>query len=286
MLAKALISILPPLTTPEMLETTKIYSIAGLLTQHQPLMLTRPFRSPHHTSSAVAITGGGNWPKPGEISLAHKGVLFLDELPEFGRQVLEVLRQPIEDRTINIARANSSVQFPANFMLVSAKNPCPCGYLGDPQKSCVCTAGQIQTYNKKVSGPLLDRIDLHIEVPRLSYDKLTHETSGEASADIRERVEHAQAVQKERFAGTSIANNTEMHTEALKTFCQLDEDGHNLLRAAVDKMNLSGRAYTRTLKVARTIADLDNSPQILPHHLAEALSYRLQHEPTHQESIY
>lgn len=279
MLAKALTTILPPLTLDEVLEVTKIHSICGLLDSNQPLIWQRPFRSPHHTSSAVAITGGGNWPKPGEISLAHKGVLFMDELPEFPRQVLDVLRQPIEDKLIHISRAALTTVFPANFMLVAAQNPCPCGYWGDPKKNCRCTAGQIQNYHKKISGPLLDRIDIHITVPRISYDKLTSEQLHESSEQIRERIVLAQARVTQRFQGSSTNSNSEMTTEELKQFCALDEAGHKLMRAAVDTMNLSGRAYTRTLKVARTIADLDNSTDILDRHLAEALSYRLESIP-------
>jgi len=276
MLAKALISILPPLTMNEMLEVTKIYSVSGMLTNRQPLIKDRPFRSPHHTSSAVAITGGGNWPKPGEISLAHRGVLFLDELPEFPRQVLEVLRQPLEDKNINISRAALTATFPANFMLVASQNPCPCGWLGDENKNCICTAGQIQAYQKRVSGPLLDRIDIHIQVPNIKYDKFINPGNSESSKTIRNRIGQALNKQKTRFQESKIINNSEMSTNNLKKFCRLTEEGHNLMRAAMDNMNLTGRAYTRTLKVARTIADLDNSDTIQPQHLAEALSYRLE----------
>ncbi len=276
MLAKALLTILPPLTLPEMLEITKIHSITNLLGSHQSLVKNRPFRSPHHTSSAVAITGGGNWPKPGEISLAHRGVLFLDELPEFPRHVLDVLRQPLEDKTINISRAALTTTFPANFMLVAAQNPCPCGWLGDENKNCTCSAGQIHNYNKKISGPLLDRIDLHIRVSNIGYDKLANPKPEESSSQIRQRITLAQAQQQNRFHNSNTIHNTEMDTEELKKFCTLNEEGHNLMRSVVDNMHLTGRAYTRTLKVARTIADLDNSPDILPKHLAEALSYRLE----------
>lgn len=275
MLAKSLVTILPPLTFPEMLEVTKIHSVSGLLTNDNPLTTERPFRSPHHTASAVAITGGGNWPRPGEISLSHKGVLFLDELPEFPRSVLDVLRQPMEDRTVHISRAATTMSFPANFMLVAAQNPCPCGYLDDPKKSCTCSAGQIQSYQKKISGPLLDRIDLHIVVPRLSYEKLTSTAKNENSEQIYARVARAQDIQNKRFLNLSIHNNSEMGPEELKAFCALDKTGSNLLQMAVDRMNLSGRAYTRTLKVARTIADLDSSENIQAKHIAEALSYRL-----------
>lgn len=275
MLAKSLVTILPPLTFSEMLEVTKIHSISGFLTNDSPLTTRRPFRSPHHTASAVAITGGGNWPRPGEISLSHKGVLFLDELPEFPRGVLDVLRQPMEDRIVHISRAATTMSFPANFMLVAAQNPCPCGYLDDPKKSCTCSAGQIQGYQKKISGPLLDRIDLHIVVPRLSFEKLTSTGGNESSEQIYARVARAQDIQNRRFLNLPIYNNAEMGSEALKAFCILDKESNSLLQMAVDRMNLSGRAYTRTLKVARTIADLDNSENILTKHIAEALSYRL-----------
>ena len=276
MLAKGLITILPPLNVNEALEVTKIHSISGLMDPSQPLVWTRPFRSPHHTASAVAVTGGGNWPKPGEISLANQGVLFLDELPEFPRSVLDALRQPLEDRVVYISRAAMATSFPANFMLVAAQNPCPCGFFGDPQKACKCSAGQILAYQKRVSGPLLDRIDLHINVPRISYEKLTGISESESSTDIRNRVMSACSIQQSRFTGTVTASNSEMNTEQVKQYCQLSEDSHRLMRAAVDKMNLSGRGVNRTLKVARTIADLARSPQITAVHIAEALSYRLQ----------
>lgn len=276
MLAKALTTILPPLTVAEMLEVTKIYSVSGQMSNHQQLILQRPFRSPHHTASAVAITGGGNWPKPGEISLAHKGVLFLDELPEFTRQVLDVLRQPMEDRVVHISRAAMNTTFPANFMLVAAQNPCPCGYFGDPQKSCTCSAGQIHNYQRKISGPMLDRIDLCIQVPRISYDKFIGTSQSENSATIRQRIITTQLIQQNRFTNSETHNNSEMTTAELKEFCELDTEGHNLMRHAIDKMNLSGRAYSRTLKVARTIADLEGSANISTQHIAEALSYRLQ----------
>jgi len=276
MLAKGLITILPPLSVNEALEVTKIHSISGLMDPGQPLVWQRPFRSPHHTASAVAITGGGNWPKPGEISLANQGVLFLDELPEFPRSVLDALRQPLEDRVVYISRAAMTTSFPANFMLVAAQNPCPCGFFGDPQKPCKCSAGQILGYQKRVSGPLLDRIDLHINVPRISYEKLTGAAESENSADIRARVMAAWSIQQQRFSGTKTTSSSEMNTEQTKQYCQLSEDSHRLMQAAVDRMNLSGRGVNRTLKVARTIADLAKSPQITATHIAEALSYRLQ----------
>lgn len=275
MLAKALTTILPPLNIAEALEVTKIHSISGLADPSEPLVWRRPFRSPHHTASAVAITGGGNWPKPGEISLAHQGVLFMDELPEFPRMVLAALRQPLEDRVVYISRAAMTTSFPTNFMLVAAQNPCPCGFFGDPQKPCKCSAGQILAYQKRVSGPLLDRIDLHINVPRISYEKLTGIGDYESSAIIRDRVVAAWSIQQQRFAGTRAASNSEMNTEQVKQHCNLGEDSHRLMRAAVDKMNLSGRGVNRTLKVARTIADLAKSQQVTATHIAEALSYRL-----------
>lgn len=274
MLAKAFVTILPPLSFAEMLEITKVYSISGLSDNN--IITRRPFRNPHHTASAVAITGGGNWPKPGEISLAHRGVLFLDELPEFPRHVLDVLRQPLEDKQVNISRAALTATFPANFMLIAAQNPCPCGWLGDDNRQCRCSAGQIYNYQRKVSGPLLDRIDLHIKVSNIKYDKFVNPDPAESSEIIRNRIILALEKQKDRFKNSKTFNNSEMATQDLKKFCTLDEEGHNLMRSAMDNMYLSGRAYTRTLKVARTIADLDNSSNILPHHLAEALSYRLE----------
>ncbi len=275
MLAKAFITILPPLSFAEMLEITKICSVSGLPDSNK-LITNRPFRNPHHTASAVAITGGGNWPKPGEISLAHRGVLFLDELPEFPRHVLDVLRQPLEDKQVNISRAALTATFPANFMLIAAQNPCPCGWLGDDNKQCKCSAGQVYNYQRKVSGPLLDRIDLHIKVSNIKYDKFVNPDVAENSETIRNRIILALDKQRSRFENSNTFNNSEMATQDLKKFCELNEEGHNLMRSAMDNMYLSGRAYTRTLKVARTIADLDNSPDILPHHLAEALSYRLE----------
>ncbi|MEA1909736.1 MAG: YifB family Mg chelatase-like AAA ATPase [Patescibacteria group bacterium] len=275
MLAKAFSTILPPLSTTEMLEVTKLYSISGLLNDKNSLMLKRPFRKPHHTASAVAITGGGNWPKPGEISLAHHGVLFLDELPEFPRQVLDVLRQPIEDKQVHISRAATNVTFPANFSLVAAQNPCPCGFYGDKEKTCTCTAGQIQNYQKKVSGPLLDRIDLQIQVLRLPYEKFIEKEVSAPSSEIRLRVIAAFNKQQQRFENSKTNYNSEMNTDEIKQFCNLDETGHKLLQQAMEKFHLSGRAYSRTLKVARTIADLAESIDIKPEHLAESLSYRI-----------
>jgi len=274
MLAQALPGILPDMATEEILELTNIHSVAGILGS-QPFVSTRPFRSPHHTSSYVALVGGGNWPQPGEVSLAHRGVLFLDELPEFPRHVLEVLRQPLEEGAVHIARAAGKVSFPARFMLVAAKNPCPCGYYNDPERQCTCSAGQIESYNRRISGPLLDRIDIHIEVPRVEYEKLRRPESAESSIAVRERVSSARAIQAKRFINSPTLTNTEMSTDELKAFCALDEAGESLLESAVRTYFLSPRSYTRILKLARTIADLDNSPTIQPSHLAEAIRYKI-----------
>jgi len=274
LLARAFASILPALNLSEALEVTKIYSILGLLTAKESLVCQRPFRSPHHTASDIALIGGGKLPKPGEISLAHRGVLFMDELPEFPRNVLEVLRQPLEDGTVTISRASGTLTFPARFILIAAQNPCPCGYFGDPQRACTCTYSQVAKYQKKVSGPLLDRIDIHIEVPRLAYDKLSKEKVSEESEKIQERVEQARRIQLERFKEKRILSNSEMGLPEIKNFCAVDSDGDNLLRQAVDSLQLSGRAFHRVLKIARTIADLGNEPDIKANHLAEALQYR------------
>ncbi|MDD5605881.1 MAG: YifB family Mg chelatase-like AAA ATPase [Patescibacteria group bacterium] len=274
MLAKALPSILPKMTLEEMLSVTHIYSVANLL-KDRHLVSTRPFRSPHHTASYVALVGGGNIPQPGEITLAHRGVLFLDELPEFPRQVLEVLRQPLEDGVVHIARSAGKLTFPARFMLIAAKNPCPCGYFGDEQKSCSCSAGQIENYNKKISGPLLDRIDIHIEVPRIEYEKLKNFEPQESSDVIRQRVENARNIQIQRFADSASLTNSDMRTEELKSFCVLDDEGEALMSQAMESYQLSPRSYTRILKISRTIADLNNSPMIKPHHLAEAIRYKV-----------
>jgi len=274
MLAKALPTILPEMNLDEILETTKVYSVLGLLNEAKPLMTHRPYRSPHHTASAVSIVGGGNWPRPGEISLAHRGVLFLDELAEFPRSVLEVLRQPLEDGIVNISRAAGNVTFPAQFMLVASYNPCPCGYLNDPVKNCICSVGQIKNYQRKISGPLIDRIDLHIEVPRLKYEKLTSEVVATPSHQIRERVQRARDIQNTRFDDLPIRTNAEMGTREIKIFCQLDEKGRDLMQMAVNQMHLSARSYTRVLKLARTIADLAGEENIASENLAEALQYR------------
>ncbi|MCE3227652.1 MAG: Mg chelatase-related protein [Bacteroidetes bacterium] len=276
MLSKRLPSILPPLTIEEALETTKIHSVAGKTARSGTgLVKQRPFRSPHHTISDVALVGGGNNPQPGEISLAHNGVLFLDELPEFKRTVLEVMRQPLEDRVVSISRAKFSVDYPASFMLVASMNPCPCGFYNHPEKECVCAPGIVQKYLNKISGPLLDRIDLHVEVTPVPFSELSREQVTENSKQIRERVIKARLIQSERFKNEKqIHCNAQMRTSDLKTHCKLNEAGNALLKNAMEKLGLSARAYDRILKVARTIADLDNSQSIETNHIAEAIQYR------------
>lgn len=275
MLAKRLPTILPPMTLKEALETTKIHSVVGMLGHGVSLMHTRPFRSPHHTTSYVGLVGGGTYPQPGEISLAHNGVLFLDELPEFKRQVLEVLRQPMEDRMVTIARAKQTVEFPANFMLVAAMNPCPCGYYNHPTKECTCKPGQVETYLSRISGPLLDRIDLHIETFPLSYEELAAKKPGEKSATVRERVVKARMIQVQRFADVpGIHCNAQMTAKMIQKYCDLDEQCGLLLKNAMERLGLSARARDRILKVSRTIADLAESEKIQPEHLAEAIQYR------------
>ncbi|MBE6275367.1 MAG: ATP-binding protein [Bacteroides sp.] len=275
MMAKRLPGILPPLSLGESLETTKIHSVAGKLSKNDSLIAIRPFRSPHHTISQVAMVGGGSNPQPGEISLAHNGLLFLDELPEFSRSVLEVLRQPLEDRHISISRAKYSLDYPASFMLVASMNPCPCGYYNHPTKACVCNPGQVQRYLNRISGPLLDRIDIQIEIVPVPFEKMSEQTKGESSSVIRERVVKARKIQEERFANhPGIYCNAQMESQLLHQYAQPDEKGLALLRTAMTRLNLSARAYDRILKVSRTIADLEGSPTILPHHLAEAISYR------------
>jgi magnesium chelatase family protein len=275
MLAKRLPTITPPMTLHEALETTKIHSVAGKTDAETSLMTRRPFRSPHHTSSDVALVGGGGFPQPGEISLAHNGVLFLDELPEFPRTVLEVMRQPLEDRIITISRAKFTVEYPANFMLVSSMNPCPCGYYNHPEKDCVCTPGNIQRYMNKISGPLLDRIDIHIEVVPVSYDELSNTKDSESSTVIRERVMKARKIQSERYNNKdSIYSNAQMSSRMIREYCQIDEAGKNLLKKAMENLGLSARAYDRILKVSRTIADLEGTQNIQSFHLAEAIQYR------------
>lgn len=290
LLARAIPSILPCMSFEEALDVTRIYSVADQLPPDIPLIRSRPFRAPHHTISHAGLVGGGNWPHPGEISLAHRGVLFLDELPEFGPRVLEVMRQPIEDKVVTISRAQGSLTFPANFQLIAAMNPCPCGYYGDPLRACTCSSSTITRYQKRISGPLLDRIDIHIEVPRVDYEKLSDTRFGEPSAAVRQRVEAAREIQRCRFsaeidnpdgeheARTGLAGmilcNADMHTSQVRRYCQLDDACRALMRAAMNQMQLSARAYHRTLKLARTIADLAGQENIAPHHLAEALQYR------------
>ncbi len=275
MMAKRLPSILPPMTINESLETTKIHSVSGQLAGGAALITQRPFRSPHHTISSVALVGGGGNPKPGEISLAHNGVLFLDELPEFNRTVLEVMRQPLEDRKISIARANYKVEYPAGVMFVASMNPCPCGYYNHPTKACVCTPAQVQRYLNKISGPLLDRIDLQIEIVPVPFDKISDAREGEPSAAIRERVIAARKVQEERFKEEEgIYCNAQMTPKMIARYAILDEQSLAMLKTAMTKFNLSARAYDRILKVARTIADLDASENIQSHHIAEAIGYR------------
>lgn len=274
MLARRLPSILPDLTFEEAIEVTKIYSLAGQLSSDHPLVRKRPFRAPHHTSSAASIVGGGRVPKPGEISLAHHGVLFMDELPEFHKNTLEALRQPLEDGCVSVSRVAASVSFPANIMLVGSANPCPCGYQLDKEKECSCTPFQVQKYLHRISGPLLDRIDIHLEVPKLSYSELNETTPGESSQAIKARVEKAREVQRKRFSDRSISCNAAMGAREVRQFCKLDQAGASLLKEAFKKMSLSARSHDRILKVARTIADLENSELILVHHLAEAIQYR------------
>lgn len=275
MMAKRLPSILPPLSLSESLETTKIHSVAGRLGKDASLVAVRPFRSPHHTISSVALVGGGTNPQPGEISLAHNGVLFCDELPEFNRSVLEMLRQPLEDRHITIARAKYSIDYPANFMMVASMNPCPCGYYNHPTKPCVCTPSQVQKYLNKISGPLLDRIDIQVEIVPVPFDELTKSTPSESSAAIRERVIRARQIQEQRFAHEpGIHSNAQMIPRLLQKYAQPDERGKVMLQSAMDRLNLSARAYDRILKVARTIADLDGSDTIQSMHIAEAIGYR------------
>jgi len=274
MLARRLPSILPGLDLEEALEITKIYSCAGLLPREKALITQRPFRSPHHTISKVSMVGGGKIPKPGEVSLSHFGVLYLDELPEFNKDVLESLRQPIEDGIITISRVNATLTYPSKFMLVISMNPCPCGFFSDPTKECRCTPYQIQRYLSKLSGPLMDRIDLHVEVPAIKYKDLEAASDGESSADIRKRVEAAREIQLERFKRNNIFFNSQMSARQIRKYCQLDKGGKQLLENAFKRLSLSARSYNRILKVSRTIADLENSESIKEHHIAEALQYR------------
>ncbi|MGH2509483.1 MAG: YifB family Mg chelatase-like AAA ATPase, partial [Ktedonobacteraceae bacterium] len=274
LLARASPSILPRMIIDEALEVTKIYSVSGMLPSDKPLMLQRPFRAPHHTISHAGLVGGGRIPRPGEISLSHRGVLFLDELPEFGQNVLEVMRQPLEDKMVTISRAQGSVTYPANFMLIAAMNPCPCGYFNDPVRECSCTSNAIMRYQKRISGPLLDRIDIHVEVPRIDYEKLADKRKAEDSATIRGRVQVARERQLQRLAGTKFTCNAEMGPSEVSDFCVVDDLGEKLLKAATQQLHLSARAYHRVLKLARTIADLAASEMIQANHIAEAIQYR------------
>lgn len=275
MLAKRLPTVLPPMNLHEALETTKIHSVAGKMGKNTGLVSIRPFRSPHHTISDVALVGGGGVPQPGEISLAHNGVLFLDELPEFKRTVLEVMRQPLEDRIVTISRAKFSVEYPASFMLVASMNPCPCGFYNHPEKDCVCPPGVVQKYLNKISGPLLDRIDIHVEVTPVSYNELAAERISEKSISVRERVVQARLIQEKRYEEKEgVHCNAQISSKQLREYCKIDEAGNQLLKTAMEKLGLSARAYDRILKVARTIADLDNNKNIETSHLAEAIQYR------------
>ncbi len=274
LMARAVPGILPSLTLEEALEVSRIYSICDMLPSDTPLIQQRPFRAPHHTISNAGLVGGGHWPRPGEISLAHRGVLFLDEMPEFSGKVLEVMRQPLEDKLVTISRAQGSLTFPANFVLIAALNPCPCGYYGDSERACTCSLGMIQRYRKRISGPLLDRIDIHLEVPRVPFEKLSQAQRGESSETIRARVEAARARQQARLTEPGQTCNADMGPAEIRRFCQLRDAAQALLRAAMRQMHLSARAYHRVLKVSRTIADLEGVEEIQAHHVAEALQYR------------
>ena len=274
MLARRLPSILPDLTFEEALEITKIHSISGLLSENTPFIFKRPFRSPHHTITETSLVGGGRNPKPGEISLAHYGVLFLDELPEFNKSTLEVLRGPLEDKIVTISRVNFSTTYPCNFMFIASMNPCPCGYYGSTEKQCSCREEQIQKYINKISGPLLDRIDIHIEVNSVGYQKLEDESPSESSSEIRTRVNRARNIQINRYKNHNIISNSELTPSLISKYCKLSKSSKKILETAFNKIGLSARAYSRILKVARTIADLDNSTNIETPHLAEAIQYR------------
>ncbi len=275
LMARAMPSILPSLSIDEALDVTRVYSVADKLPDDQPMLRRRPFRAPHHTISHAGLVGGGNWPRPGEISLAHRGLLYLDELPEFSAKALETLRQPLEDKIITISRAQGSLTFPANFMLIASMNPCPCGWHGDPIKECTCAPAVVSRYQKRISGPLLDRVDIHIEVPRVDHMKLTDSRLGEGSETIRTRVERARAIQRQRFVNsTGVYTNADMRPADVRVHCKLDDAGMSLVRAAMAQLQLSARAFHRILKLARTIADLAGSEAIQPAHVAEAIQYR------------
>ena len=274
MLARRLPTVLPQMNFDEAIETTKIHSVMGLLRQGQPLIATRPYRSPHHTISDAGLIGGGQVPKPGEVSLSHNGVLFLDELPEFKRNVLEALRQPLEDGSVTISRAVTSLTYPASLMLVAAMNPCKCGFHGDPFHQCLCSPHQIQTYRSKVSGPLMDRIDIHIEVPAIQFNEISSDTPGEPSSSIRRRVTRARIAQQERFKSDGIYANAHMKPRHIRKYCRIDEASQNLMESAMNRLGLSARAYNRILKVARTIADIEGSEKIATEHISEAIQYR------------
>jgi magnesium chelatase family protein len=274
MLAQRLSTILPGLTFEESLETSKVYSVMGLMPREHGLMKTRPFRAPHHTISDAGLIGGGHTPKPGEVSLAHNGVLFLDEMPEFRKNVLEVLRQPMETGIVTISRATTTVTYPANFILIGAMNPCPCGFFGDPKRECTCSFREIQRYRAKISGPLMDRIDIHIDVPSVPFKDLTGFPQGTSSSEIRHRVMSARKVQEKRFKKTKIYSNAIMNTRQIRRFCQIDDKSNTLLEMAMEKFGLSARALSRILKISRTIADLEGSEHIDQAHVAEAIQYR------------
>jgi magnesium chelatase family protein len=274
LIARAMAGILPPLTLGEALDITRIYSVADMLSPGEPLIRQRPFRAPHHTISYAGLIGGGRYPKPGEISLAHRGILFLDELPEYGSRLLEMLRQPLEDKIVAISRSAGSLTYPANFTLIAAMNPCPCGFYSDPEKECTCSARMVSRYQKRISGPLMDRIDIHVEVPRVEFEKLNDRRVGETSAVIRERVNRAREIQYQRFVGTKLQTNVDMGPGEIVQFCPVDEASRSLLKAAMTQLHLSPRAYHRILKLARTIADLAGLEQIQSPHIAEAIQYR------------
>jgi magnesium chelatase family protein len=274
MLARAMAAILPALTLPEAIEVTKIYSVCGLISKDLPLIVQRPFRSPHYSTSHAGLVGGGRIPHPGEISLSHRGVLFLDEFPEFNHMALESLRQPMEDKVVTISRAEGSLTFPANFILVAAMNPCPCGYYGDPVKECKCSSTVVTRYQKKISGPLMDRIDIFLDIPRIDYEKLMDDRPSEQSVNVRQRVQNARQIQLDRFKGTDLTSNADMSASEVKQFCSIDAAAQSLLRTAMKQLHFTARAFHRTLKLARTVADLDKSAPIKTNHLAEALQYR------------